>query len=87
MDTIFIILVLLFYYIGKLSSNEELTQTVRLADVFIYGPILTYVAYMILNNKSQNIHKILGYLILFMGVTTISYNLNRYLKKKNIKDT
>lgn len=75
------LLILLFYIIGWNSTNGNKTQFIRLLDIFIYGPILIYISlYQI---KSQ----VFKLILLFMGTTTISYNLRNYLKhKESTKD-
>lgn len=67
-----ILLSILFFIIGWISTNGKKSQYVRLLDIFIYGPILIYVS-TVINNFYLKI------IILFMGITTISYNLRNYI--------
>lgn len=67
-----IVLSILFFIIGWISTKGSKSQYVRLLDIFIYGPILIYVS-TIINNFYLKI------IILFMGITTISYNLRNYI--------
>ena len=67
-----LILGLCFLIIGWFAPGGSKSQFVRLVDVFIYGPILIYSAILI-NNR------FLQLALLFIGTTTISYNLRNYL--------
>jgi hypothetical protein len=67
-----LILGLCFLIIGWFATGGSKSQFVRLVDVFIYGPILVYSA-MLLKNRFLQIA------LLFIGTTTISYNLRNYL--------
>lgn len=52
------------------------SQAIRLVDTFIYGPFMLYLVYKY-RNQLSTIEKFgLG----FIGVTTITYNFNNYLK-------
>jgi hypothetical protein len=70
-------LTILFFVIGLLFTGEKNTQFIRIMDVFIYGPALLYVAYK--GIKKEDITNELYYLLIFMGATTISYNLKRFI--------
>lgn len=74
-----IVLSIVFSIIGWLMSNgESKTQYIRLIDIFIYGPYLTYLAF-----QKEYIFSIFEKLfILFFGITTITYNGRNYLKIK-----
>ena len=72
-----IVLSVVFSIIGWFMSNgHSKTQYVRLVDIFIYGPYLTYLSFQT-NYTFTIIEKIF---LLFLGVTTITYNGNNYLK-------
>lgn len=75
-----IVFVILFFILGWISSSDEKSQFIRLVDIFIYGPFLIYLS-SIYKTKNNYIETIL----LFMGVTTISYNLKNYLFYKKQK--
>ena len=57
------------------SKGQDKHQFVRLLDVFVYGPVLIWVAYLLP-------HPLLSYFVLFLGATTITYNLRNYLHIK-----
>ena len=59
-----------------LANGSSKTQYVRLIDIFIYGPYLTYLSFQT-NYTFTIIEKIF---LLFLGITTITYNGNNYLK-------
>ncbi len=72
-----IVLSIIFSFIGWFMANgESKTQFVRLIDVFIYGPYLTYVAFQ----KEYTFSIFEKIFILFLGITTITYNCKNYLK-------
>ena len=70
--TLSIIFALLGWF---LANGNSKTQYVRLLDVFIYGPYLTYLAFQT-NYTFTIVEKIF---LLFLGVTTITYNGKNYL--------
>ena len=72
-----IVLSVVFSIIGwVLSNGESKTQYVRLIDIFIYGPYLTYLAF-----QKKYVFSIFEKIfILFLGITTITYNGKNYLK-------
>lgn len=72
-----IVLSVVFSIIGWFMSNgQSKTQYVRLIDLFIYGPYLTYLAF-----QKEYIFSIFEKIfILFLGITTITYNGKNYLK-------
>jgi len=74
-----VILSIVFFYIGYVSTTGTKSQFVRLIDVFIYGPFLIWLS---LKEKEPLIS--IG--LLFMGTTTISYNLKNYIHYKNDKN-
>lgn len=74
-----VILSIIFFYIGYVSTTGVKSQVVRLVDVFVYGPFLIWLS---MREKEQMISIIL----LFMGTTTISYNLKNYIQIQKEKD-
>jgi hypothetical protein len=54
------------------------TQTIRLADVFFVGPVMMYGGYR-LRESGQSM---LGGILLALGVLTVTYNGDNYLKNK-----
>jgi len=76
---LFIGLSVIFIIIGWIAANgESKSQYVRLIDVFIYGPYLTYLAFQ----KEYIFSTLEKVFLLFLGITTISFNARNYLKIK-----
>jgi hypothetical protein len=73
MEKLDILIILLSLIIGWISTIGFKSQWVRLIDIFIYGPFLIYVGMQIDN-------KFIRAIMLFMGATTISYNLKNLIK-------
>lgn len=74
-----LLIMVLFFVIGWNYTCGTKTQSVRLLDIFIYGSVLMYISLYKLQEP------VLQILVLFFGVTTISYNLKNYIienKKK-----
>lgn len=71
----FWILLIVFAVIGWYSTTGVKTQIVRLVDIFIYGPLLIWIS-------TRTKTKLEQLALLFMGATTISYNLRNYLVKQ-----
>jgi hypothetical protein len=68
------LLIVPFFLIGWYFSHGVKTQWVRLIDVFVYGPFLIW-----LSTQSAEWYIILT--LLFLGTTTISYNLRNYCEQ------
>ena len=74
-----LIILLIFLLVGWITADShEKTQFVRLLDVFVYGPILIYIAL----DSSNNLNNIFKIILIIMGATTISYNAKNFLKIK-----
>ena len=74
-----ITLAIIFAILGwDLSNGNSKSQYVRLVDVFIYGPYLTYLAFQ----KEYVFTIVEKIFLLFLGITTITYNGKNYLKIK-----
>jgi hypothetical protein len=75
-QTIFIICSIVFAAFGWYSANQvNKTQLVRLVDIFVYGPYLAFLAF----NKDYTLGFYDKLFILFLGITTITYNGRNYL--------
>jgi len=75
----FPILVLIFAILGwLLADGNSKTQYVRLIDVVLYGPYLAYIACQ-KDYIFSNVEKIF---LLFLGITTITYNARNMLRIK-----
>jgi hypothetical protein len=74
-----ILLIIIFGIIGWISSKGIKSQFVRLFDIVIYGPILLYIGIKYFSKQLS----ILTFM-LFLGSTTISYNLKNYLSNAGI---
>lgn len=57
-------------------SEEKQTQAIRLADVFIVGPVLIYAS------TFNSLPKPLRFMLFIIGLATILYNGNNYLKNR-----
>jgi hypothetical protein len=74
-----IVLSIIFAILGWILANgQSKTQYVRLVDIFIYGPYLTYLAFQ----KEYVFTLIEKIFLLFLGITTITYNGKNYIKIK-----
>jgi len=74
-----IVLSIIFAILGWILANgQSKTQYVRLIDIFIYGPYLTYLAFQ----KEYVFTLIEKIFLLFLGITTITYNGKNYIKIK-----
>jgi hypothetical protein len=72
-----IVFSIVFAIIGWfLANGQSKTQYVRLIDIFIYGPYLTYLAFQ----KEYVFSMFEKIFILFLGITTITYNSKNFLK-------
>ena len=79
---LFILLFIIFFLIGYFLTTGIKSQWVRLFDIFVYGPILIWLS-------SYQSNTILSVILLFIGTTTISYNLRNYMyqQDKNVEIT
>ena len=76
MEQFFPALLIVFSIVGWMAATgSSKTQLIRLADVFLYGPYLTYLAFQTDYTFSM-LEKVF---LLFLGVTTITYNARNYL--------
>lgn len=75
----FPILVLIFAILGwLLADGQSKTQYVIFVDVLLYGPYLAYIAFQ-KDYVFSNVEKIF---LLFLGITTITYNARNMLRIK-----
>ena len=75
MNQYFPLLIIVFFIIGWVfATGTSKTQYVRLIDVLIYGPYIMYLAYQ----REYTFGIIDKLFLLFLGNTTISYNLRNY---------
>ena len=61
-----------------LASGSSKTQWVRLVDVCVYGPFLIYIGF----HNQYSFSFLEQIFLLFLGATTITYNLRNYLGYK-----
>ena len=68
------------YGLAKENNNEK-TQTIRLIDIFIYGPFLIWLSLFLFSSKQINYYHMMFIMttLFIMGGTTIGYNLSNYL--------
>jgi uncharacterized membrane protein len=71
--TVSCIVVIIGLYLGHISTSGTKTQTIRLLDVFLIGPLMIYFGH---NSRVVSIFSIL---LIFFGATTITYNLKNYI--------
>lgn len=57
-------------------EEQQKTQGIRLLDVYVVGPVMTYAGWWLARRGEGG----LGGLLAFMGVLTVIYNGNNYLK-------
>ena len=67
------IVVMVGLYLGHISTSGTKTQTVRILDVVLIGPLMIYFGH---NSRVVSIFSIL---LIFFGATTITYNLKNYI--------
>ncbi len=70
-----------FFGIGWfLATGAGKTQWVRLVDIFIYGPYLLWLAFWSAFQRGTYVFSGMERTgLLFLGATTISYNLRKFL--------
>ena len=66
------VLLIIFFMVGWYMATGSKTPLVRLIDVVIYGPYLVYLSF-----QAESVH---SYMLGFIGMTTVSYNLRNLLK-------
>lgn len=59
-------------------EEAQKTQNIRLLDVYLIGPVMTYGGWKLSRQGSSS----LGGLLAFMGVLTVIYNGNNYLQNR-----
>jgi hypothetical protein len=69
--------ILLGLVVGWISTEGHKTQTVRLLDVVIIGPVMIAMGLL-----TWHVYGALAWLLVFIGATTISYNLKNYLHEQ-----
>jgi hypothetical protein len=76
-----VVLTIVFAALGWFMANgRSKSQAVRLLDVLLYGPYLTYLVLALQNNNTYQFSLIEQIFLLFLGVTTITYNAKNYFK-------
>lgn len=65
------------WVIGWWSTSGAKTQTVRLIDVGVIGPLL-----ILMGALTWRTYGALSWALVFVGSTTISYNLKNYLHQR-----
>lgn len=66
-------------FLGHTSTTGTKTQTIRLLDIFLIGPLMIYIGIKI---KPISFFNVVG----IFGATTITYNLKNYLFIQNSKN-
>lgn len=76
-----VVLTIVFAAIGWfMADGRSKSQSVRLLDVLLYGPYLTYLVLALQDNNTYQFSLIEQFFLLFLGVTTITYNAKNYFK-------
>ena len=76
--TFLLIITVLFAIIGwLLATGSSKTQWVRLVDILLYGPFLLILA---MKEPTFELTEPQRMLLLFLGATTITYNLKNFLQ-------
>jgi len=65
--------VFLGLYLGHISTDGTKTQTIRMIDIVLIGPLMIY-----FGHESKHL-SIFSLLLVFFGATTITYNLRNYI--------
>lgn len=71
-----IIIMLISLIIGWLSTQGSKTQSIRLLDIFIIGPLLIY------TGMKEATSPLIQILLVVFGSTTITYNTHNYFAEK-----
>jgi hypothetical protein len=78
-----VILIVIFVFVGWFSTNGiNKSQVVCLLNIFLYGPILIWVGFVYIKDNMC-----LRFVLLFMGVTTMVYNLRNLLSSRKKYDS
>ena len=64
--------------LGYLSTKGTKSQTIRIVDILIIGPLMFYLGYLGFTGVISN-NKWLYVILMFFGGTTITYNLYNFL--------
>jgi uncharacterized membrane protein len=73
------ILIAVGLFMGYISTQGTKSQTIRLVDIFLIGPLMIY-----FGQKSKPL-SVFSMLLVFFGATTITYNLKNYIFIQNSK--
>lgn len=60
-------------WLGHISTDGTKTQTIRILDIVLIGPLMIYFGHV---SKHLSIFSLL---LMFFGATTITYNLRNYI--------
>lgn len=73
MNTIFLYIVIFLIIGWVIASGRDKYQWVRLIDILVYGPVCIWLGLNTIQEMWKNIF------LIFLGSTTITYNLRNYL--------
>jgi len=76
-NVLFIIIIVVSLIIGWFITTGVKSQTIRLFDIFVFGPVLIWAATMVEYLPVK-------ILLIFFGSTTIAYNTRNFLHEENI---
>ena len=60
-------------YLGHTSTDGTKTQTIRMIDIVLIGPLMIYYGH------NSRVVSIFSLLLVFFGATTMTYNLKNYM--------
>ena len=75
--TVSFVVVAIGLYLGHISTSGTKTQTIRLLDVFLIGPLMISLGYHA--HARATMPSLFSILLMFFGATTITYNLKNYM--------
>ena len=87
MNLFIITIIFVGLILGYISTSGKKSQTVRLLDIFLIGPLMIYLGlynFKISDNNKNDKKNIFSKLLIFFGSSTITYNLKNYIKFTNI---
>lgn len=73
---IYILIFIISFLVGWISTYGKKSQFIRILDILVFGPVLIYVAFV-------TKEKWLSWFLIFLGASTMGYNLKNYIKYSN----
>jgi hypothetical protein len=79
--------------VSRIDPAQGKTQNIRLLDVFVIGPLMTWAGYWIQDNarftpdRNKTGTEVAGQALMISGLATIAYNGANYLRIRNQTET